>query len=182
MQQDEKDFVNQEDMQNQQDIPDQLESSRRLAQETMESVDNQLDETADNRLQAEADENNPDTKQEKTLEVDDVKLSRGLLGEDEEIEAAEEVAESPRPYLVDRADDDENEENISEMNPGRGIGIVGLIFSIVSLFIVPFLLGSVGIILGVISAARGSRLGWWAAGVGILSIIISLFVYPMGIY
>lgn len=175
MQQDEKDSVNQENMQ---DLPG---SSQRLTQEPrMEPVDNQLDETADNRLQAEADENYLDTNQEKFFEVEDVKLSRQLLGEDEEIEAAEEVAESPRPYLADRADD--HDENISQVNPGRGIGIVGLIFSIVSLFIVPFLLGSVGIILGVISAARGSRLGWWAAGVGILSIVISLFVYPMGLY
>ncbi len=66
----------------------------------MEPVDNQLDETADNRLQAEADENYLDTNQEKFFEVEDVKLSRQLLGEDEEIEAAEEVAESPRPYLA----------------------------------------------------------------------------------
>lgn len=175
MQQDEKDSMNQENMQ---DLPG---SSQRLTQESeMEPVDNQLDETAESRLQAEADENNLDTNQEQFFEVEDVKLSRGLLGEEEEIEAAEEIAESPRPYLVDRADDDQ--EDISQVNPGRGIGIVGLIFSIVSLFIVPFLLGSVGIILGVISAARGSRLGWWAAGVGILSIVISLFVYPMGLY
>lgn len=175
MQQDEKDSMNQENMQ------DLLGSSQRLTQESeMEPVDNQLDETAESRLQAEADENNLDTNQEQFFEVEDVKLSRGLLGEEEEIEAAEEIAESPRPYLADRADDDQ--EDISQVNPGRGIGIVGLIFSIVSLFIVPFLLGSVGIILGVISAARGSRLGWWAAGVGILSIVISLFVYPMGLY
>lgn len=154
---------------------DFLESSQELAQGTeTEPVYNEADETAENRLEAETDEAQFEANEDQPFEVEDVKLSRELLGEEEEIEAAEEVAEPIRPRSIDQGD---TEERISQADPGRGIGIAGLIFSIVSLFLVPLLLGSVGIVLGVISAARGSRVGWWAAGIGILSIIMSMFVY-----
>ncbi|MGF7089213.1 hypothetical protein JOD24_003094 [Kroppenstedtia sanguinis] len=62
---------------------------------------------------------------------------------------------------------------------GRGLGITSIILSVLSFFFVPFLLGSAGIILGVIAGRKGSAMGWWAVGLGAISVILTAFVAPI---
>ncbi|PJN90897.1 hypothetical protein CVN76_08080 [Bacillus sp. mrc49] len=61
---------------------------------------------------------------------------------------------------------------------GKVIGVVALIISILSLFMMPFLLGIAGIIVGIVARSRGSNLGTWAIGIGALSIIVGIFILP----
>lgn len=62
---------------------------------------------------------------------------------------------------------------------GKGFGIAALVLSILSLFWSPVLFGAAGIVLGIVARNRGARtMGNWAIGLGILSIVISLFLAP----
>ncbi|MCK1991523.1 DUF308 domain-containing protein [Peribacillus muralis] len=61
---------------------------------------------------------------------------------------------------------------------GKTIGVIALIISILSLFMMPFLLGIAGIIVGIVARSRGSNLGTWAIGIGALSIIVGIFILP----
>ncbi|RBW70535.1 DUF308 domain-containing protein [Bacillus taeanensis] len=64
-------------------------------------------------------------------------------------------------------------------NEGRGTGMIAIALSILSLFFLPVLLGSIGLIVGFIARRRGARsLGNWAIGIGAASVIISLFFAP----
>ncbi|MCG3085791.1 DUF4190 domain-containing protein [Anoxybacillus sp. LAT_35] len=82
-------------------------------------------------------------------------------------ETAGEIAEPIR--FSDR--EVEREEN------GRGIGWLALALSIVSLFLMPVIMGAAGIIFGFIARRRGAEtLGAWAIGIGAVSIILSFFV------
>jgi hypothetical protein len=63
-----------------------------------------------------------------------------------------------------------------EEGNGRGIGWLALALSVVSLFIMPVLMGAAGIIFGFIARRRGAEtLGAWAIGIGAVSIILSFF-------
>ncbi|CAH0142092.1 hypothetical protein SRABI96_00504 [Peribacillus sp. Bi96] len=61
---------------------------------------------------------------------------------------------------------------------GRAIGVIALIISIVSLFMMPFILGIVGIIVGIFARSRGSHMGTWAIVIGAVSIIVGIFILP----
>ncbi|MGE6375385.1 DUF4190 domain-containing protein [Peribacillus muralis] len=61
---------------------------------------------------------------------------------------------------------------------GNVIGVTALIISILSLFMMPFLLGITGIIVGIVARSRGSNMGTWAIGIGALSIIVGIFILP----
>ncbi|MEI5905826.1 DUF4190 domain-containing protein [Bacillus spongiae] len=62
---------------------------------------------------------------------------------------------------------------------GRVYGISALTLSLLSLFLLPVLLGAAGIILGFVARRKGANgLGGWAIGVGAVSIIIGIFVLP----
>ncbi|NEU30719.1 DUF4190 domain-containing protein [bacterium LRH843] len=66
-----------------------------------------------------------------------------------------------------------------DVTSGRGIGTFALVLSILSLFFLPVLLGAAGIIVGFISRANGAKaLGNWAIGIGVISIIMTLFFSP----
>lgn len=66
-----------------------------------------------------------------------------------------------------------------EAREGSGLGMAALIMSILSLLFLPVLLGSAGIITGVIAYRRGSRgLGIWAIVLGALSVLGSFFISP----
>lgn len=63
---------------------------------------------------------------------------------------------------------------------GRGLGILGLALSILSLFFLPIIMGAAGIIVGFIARKRGAAgLGAWAIGIGIVSIVVGIFVLPL---
>ncbi|SFA42206.1 hypothetical protein SAMN05216169_100590 [Anoxybacillus pushchinoensis] len=83
-------------------------------------------------------------------------------------ETAGEIAEPVR-FSDDKEID--REEN------GRGVGWLALALSIVSLFLMPVIMGAAGIIFGFIARRRGAEtLGSWAIGIGAVSIILSFFV------
>ncbi|WP_044894778.1 DUF4190 domain-containing protein [Bacillus alveayuensis] len=91
-------------------------------------------------------------------------------------ETAAEVAEPVR--TINREEQHEKYRNDEEAD-GKGLGWLALVFSIVSLFIMPVILGAAGIILGFIARRRGAEtLGAWAIGIGVVSIIIAMFVLP----
>lgn len=81
----------------------------------------------------------------------------------------------------ERNEDRANRENAGNEtgDEGRGLGITSIILSVLSFFFVPFLLGSAGIILGVIAGRKGSAMGWWAVGLGAISVILTAFVAPI---
>ena len=85
------------------------------------------------------------------------------------LETAEELAD-PVPTREMPRDEVRNE--------GSGLGTPALILSVLSLLLLPFILAPAGIILGIIGGIRGSRLGWWAVGVGVFSIIVNLAAAP----
>jgi|GEM_PF-6022140 len=59
-----------------------------------------------------------------------------------------------------------------EADRGTGWGIAGIVFSILSFFLWPYLTAPIGIILGVVSVSRKSSVGWWAIGIGIIALIV----------
>ena len=61
---------------------------------------------------------------------------------------------------------------------GQAIGVIALIISILSLFMMPFILGILGIIVGIVARSRGSNLGTWAIVIGAISIIVGIFILP----
>ncbi|MDR6224990.1 DUF4190 domain-containing protein [Desmospora profundinema] len=93
-----------------------------------------------------------------------------------DVEAATEVAPVAGPIERERERDDRSPET---RDAGRGMGIFSLVLSVLSFFMVPFLLGPAAIVLGIISARRGNRLGVWAVGLGAVSIILTAFIAPI---
>ncbi|USK58819.1 DUF308 domain-containing protein [Peribacillus asahii] len=62
---------------------------------------------------------------------------------------------------------------------GTLVGTLALIASILSLFMMPILLGIVGIVAGFIARSKGAKsLGAWAIGIGAVSIIVGIFILP----
>ncbi|WP_413286404.1 DUF308 domain-containing protein [Bacillus mojavensis] len=92
-------------------------------------------------------------------------------------ETATEIAEPFR--ASDRSDDQGNDRSGSNVNEGRGIGYIALALSIISLFVLPVLLGAAGIIVGYIARRRGAQsLGAWAMGIGVVSLVLGIFIIP----
>lgn len=71
------------------------------------------------------------------------------------------------------------EEMQAQEEGSATLGWTALILSIVSLFFLPVLTASVGIVTGFFAYRSGTRtLGIWAIAIGIFSIVISLFLVP----
>lgn len=64
------------------------------------------------------------------------------------------------------------------LSGGTVVGWIALIISILSLFMMPFILGIIGIIVGFSARRRGSSLGSWAIGISAISIIVGIFILP----
>ena len=81
-----------------------------------------------------------------------------------------------RPVTV--PEDDRREERTVETS-GRGVGTFAIVLSILSLFFLPVIMGAAGIILGFVARRNGANaLGGWAIGIGVISIIMTLFFSP----
>lgn len=95
---------------------------------------------------------------------------------DDDIEAAAEIAEPiPARGSVREVNDDED----SRESGASGIGMTGLGLSILSLFLMPYLVAPIGMVLGYLAYRRDSRtLGAWAMIVGAISILGALVIYP----
>lgn len=98
-------------------------------------------------------------------------------------ETAAEVAAVPPAVSLEREREreaifEEEREDVMGMS-GRGLGYLGLALSVLSLFILPIILGAAGIIIGFIARRRGATgLGAWAIGLGAVSIIVGMFILP----
>lgn len=124
-----------------------------------------------------------------------------LVTPDVDEEYAEEVAPAVRPEVneeyaaevapkivnFDRREDETrqvdtinvDEAVVDDVTGGRGIGGLALALSILSLFVLPIILGAAGIIIGFIARRRGATaLGAWAIGIGAVSIIVGMFILP----
>lgn len=93
---------------------------------------------------------------------------------DNDVEAAAEIAEPiPRSRRID------NEIDGDPKSGAKGIGITGLVLSILSLFMWPYLLGIVGIVLGIVAYRRDAKMtGVWAIVLGAAGILGALVIYP----
>ncbi|MGN7299249.1 DUF4190 domain-containing protein [Fredinandcohnia aciditolerans] len=94
-------------------------------------------------------------------------------------ETAAEVA-APINYGTTRREANYEGNNTDDrVAGGAGLGWLALALSIISLFVMPVLLGAAGIIIGFIARRRGATgLGAWAIGIGAVSIIVGIFILP----
>ncbi|SEN06003.1 hypothetical protein [Lihuaxuella thermophila] len=101
-------------------------------------------------------------------------------GAEQKAENNEEFAQDITPAgpvgFRDRADRRADDDRTADA--GRGLGITAIILSVLAFFLWPYILGTAGIIVGVISARRGSSLGWWAVGIGVIALILATFALP----
>nr|WP_279325966.1 DUF308 domain-containing protein [Bacillus sp. FJAT-47783] len=75
--------------------------------------------------------------------------------------------------------EESKEERDLGVDNGRTTGFVSLALSIISLFVLPVLLGAAGIVVGFMARRRGAQsLGNWAIGIGAVSILLGIFVLP----
>ncbi|WP_099361932.1 hypothetical protein [Fredinandcohnia onubensis] len=96
-------------------------------------------------------------------------------------ETAAEVAAPINYGTPKREANNQNQGNNTNDNvsSGAGLGWLALALSIISLFVMPVLLGAAGIIIGFIARRRGATgLGAWAIGIGAVSIIVGIFILP----
>lgn len=94
-------------------------------------------------------------------------------------ETAAEVA-APINYGTTKREANNQGNNTNDnVASGAGLGWLALALSIISLFVMPVLLGAAGIIIGFIARRRGATgLGAWAIGIGAVSIIVGIFILP----
>jgi hypothetical protein len=103
-------------------------------------------------------------------------------------ETAAEVAPTlPRGNTTDNgfevANNENGTENVETMEEekagGTGLGWTALVLSIISLFFLPLLTASVGVITGFFAYRNGARtLGMWAIAIGLFSVVMGLFFTP----
>jgi len=96
---------------------------------------------------------------------------RSIVGDDVETaaEIGEPIRREPRSPV--------NETNRNEA--ARGLGMVGLGLSVLSLFLLPYLIAPIGIVIGYMAYRRNARtLGTWAMIVGAIAILGALLIYP----
>lgn len=78
-----------------------------------------------------------------------------------------------------RVDEDtaiEDDKDVEEKS-GSGLALTGVILSALSLFFMPYLLSTAGIILGYLGYKRGDKsLGIWAMGLGAIGLLGTLIV------
>jgi hypothetical protein len=69
--------------------------------------------------------------------------------------------------------------NVSTGTVSRAWGWSALVVSILSLFVLPILFGTAGVILGIIAFFRGNRsLGGWSMAISLVSIFTSVILVP----
>lgn len=71
-------------------------------------------------------------------------------------------------------------EQVEVEGGNTALGWTALVVSIVSLFFLPVLAGTIGVVTGFFAARNGARtLGTWAIAIGLFSIVLSLFIAPL---
>jgi hypothetical protein len=107
---------------------------------------------------------------------------KGITPLDQEIESdfeTETAAEIAAPVNLRRDHAGVGRDDDEVVSGGKGTGFLALALSIISLFMLPVILGAAGIIVGFIARRRGANgLGAWAIGIGIVSLILGIFITP----
>lgn len=96
---------------------------------------------------------------------------RSIVGDDTETaaEIATPIRNQPRSPVTESSRED----------AAGGLGMVGLGLSILSLFLLPYLVAPIGMVIGYLAYRRNARtLGTWAMMVGALAILGALVIYP----
>lgn len=94
-------------------------------------------------------------------------------------ETSAEISTPPQRIRTYRDDESAGAADSGDVaSRGKVIGVIALIISILSLFMMPFILGVVGIIVGIVARSRGSNMGTWAIVIGAISIIVGIFILP----
>lgn len=89
----------------------------------------------------------------------------------------EETAAEAVPF--DRVAGERHVDDNDNVKSNGWLGGLALALSLISLFLMPILLGAAGIITGFMARRRGAEgTGSWAIGIGIVSIAVSLFIAP----
>nr|WP_316572094.1 hypothetical protein [Neobacillus sp. YIM B06451] len=93
-------------------------------------------------------------------------------------ETAAEIA-APVPIRQNRREERASEGGMDQETAGGMLGFAALALSILSLFLMPVILGAAGIIVGFLAMRRGAtKSGGWAIGIGAISLIIGIFITP----
>ncbi|MSN97727.1 hypothetical protein BHT95_08200 [Bacillus paralicheniformis] len=107
----------------------------------------------------------------------DADLVDATLDNDEFLE--ETAAEVAPTYRTDNGKNGEARNDAADAAGGRVTGYIALALSIISLFMLPVLLGIAGIIVGYIARRQGAAgLGAWAMGIGAVSLVLGIFITP----
>ncbi|WP_172967455.1 hypothetical protein [Weizmannia acidilactici] len=100
------------------------------------------------------------------------KSDSGTAGHDYREETA---AELSAPAYTNRREEPVSEDGMVS----RFYGWASLFLAVLSLFFLPVLLGASAIVLGLIARGKGAgTTGAWAIGIGAVSLILGLFVFP----
>lgn len=108
-------------------------------------------------------------------------LSVELTPDNSQEEIAAEIAPATTNVIpLNKEQERPVEESEAEKPERSGWTVTGLLLSIFSLFFLPVLLASAGILLGYLGYRRGDRtLGFWAMGLGAISLLGTLIVSVM---
>jgi hypothetical protein len=113
-----------------------------------------------------------------TRDIDEAQYREETAAEVAPIRSDLTLPENEQPRFTER-DHRRDYEERHERVGGKATGVIGIILSVLSLFIIPVLFGAAGIIVGFVARRQGAHsLGNWAIGIGIVSIVISLFFAP----
>ncbi|SFX28767.1 hypothetical protein SAMN04487866_103163 [Thermoactinomyces sp. DSM 45891] len=130
-------------------------------------------------------ENNNQPRSDTSFEPD----SKTDLSIHDDVEIAQEVGISPPGYSVrtertrnDRVSDDLKETKGPRTPTLAKLGIASILISILSFFIIPFILAPIGIVLGVLALRYDDRLGWYGIGMGAVVLVLTTLILPMMIY
>ncbi|MGM0874283.1 MAG: DUF4190 domain-containing protein [Bacillota bacterium] len=128
-----------------------------------------------------ADENKFDIQERDRIDNLDYKGFTPLDREIEDDFHTESAAEIAAPINMRRENAvvDTEADRGDVVGEGRGMGFLALALSVISLFILPVILGAAGIIVGFIARRRGAKaLGAWAIAIGAVSIVLGIFIMP----
>ncbi|KIL44418.1 DUF308 domain-containing protein [Jeotgalibacillus soli] len=115
-----------------------------------------------------------DTETEKTKK--DVETNGERPSYDEEVST--ELAQVA-PNSAARFDEPARDGKIENSNRGVWLGYAAVIIGLVAFFTFPVLFGIVAIVIGFISRNAGeSKVGGWGIGLGIVSVLLGVFIYP----
>ncbi|RDU35464.1 hypothetical protein DRW41_18220 [Neobacillus piezotolerans] len=110
--------------------------------------------------------------------VSSTAASQSAVHNDNREETAAELA-APVPIRQNRMEERYDQREMDRDTAGGMLGFAGLALAILSLFIMPVILGAAGIIVGFLAMRRGAtKSGGWAIGIGAISLIIGIFITP----